>query len=329
MPPDHPPSRMWPCLLLLALSTGCGLAEYEARARRTLERLQQHDADDALLGEPIYLSSELPIFLRLPREIAHHPTGQSQVQLLAHYPCVHAADKLAVLEAHVGFIAAQEIEVPDILLGRLLDELQSSSGGALEPVNTDAKTLEVQRSWESPQLLEANRRVRYRSWFYHAATEVPRSAQGQPLPLPDGFPVSYRYEIYMHYIEASQDIPRAGHVVIVFRQLDTASTRKRWEQVVASRGEQRESLDRSEPPESPPQPAPSNTDPTAPSTNPTGATAPTNPTSTTQPAPQSPQEIFRWLPEVDDKRLELAKQAALASLRVGEAARQRLACFGR
>ncbi|MCS7167515.1 MAG: hypothetical protein RMI91_10825 [Gemmatales bacterium] len=329
MSPDYPPSRMWPCLLLLALSTGCGLAEYEARARRTLERLQQYDADDALLGEPIYLSSELPIFLRLPREIAHHPTGQSQVQPLAHYPCVHAADKLAVLEAHVGFIPAQEVEVPDILLGRLLDELQSYSGGALEPVNTDAKTLEVQRSWESPQLWEANRGVRYRNWCYVAAKETPRTVEGQSAPLPEGFFVTYRYDIYMHYVEANQHIPRSGHMVIIFRQLDVAATRKRWEQILASRQEEREPPDRSGTFESSPQQAPSNSDPTAPNTSPIGATASTNPTSTTQPAPQSPQEVFRWLPEVDDKRLELAKQAALASLRLGEAARQRLACFGR
>lgn len=332
------PQARWPGFALAAfavLAAGCGLAEYDARARRTHERLQKHDAEDALLGEPIHLpQAAVPFYLRLPREVSPHPAPSSGVQGLARFPCQAAPDRLAILEVYAGFVT--DVQVPDILLDRVLHDLQIGSGDALEPIRDEPQELEVRREWESPQLLQANEPVRYRRWVWSTRREVPRNPQGQSLPLPAGFTAGYRYEIYLRSIGSGEETePTEGHVVIIFRQLDVEATRKRWEQLLASRTEDSDS----QPPSQPSQPDA----PREPSSRPPGGTdspiqkdtAPATPSSSLSPsatpAAKSPptNDVLRWLPTFDKERLEQAKRLSLASLRLGEAARQRLQCWGR
>ncbi|GBD37661.1 hypothetical protein HRbin36_02797 [bacterium HR36] len=316
---------------LVAAMVGCGVDEYNARVNRTRERLQKYDEEDALLGEPVHLpQATLPVYLRLPREIQPTPAPQSPIHGLARFPWQTTPGKLPVLEAYVGFIPSKQIPVPDILLQRIVGDLQADSGG-LEQVSDEPQVLEPRRDWESSQLLEANRSVRYRLWVRLAPKEIPRDAQGQPLPLPAGFTAVFRYEIYLHHVEASANVGEEGHVAVVFHQLDVEATRQRWEQLLANQTKPTDIPEPAVPSTPAPFQNPAQREPGVPeqlSSPQSGATATSSPVKPTpKPIPQA--DLLNWLPAVDKQHLERVKLATLASLRVGEAARQRLHCWGR
>lgn len=310
---------------------GCGLGEYDARFSRTQERIQQFDADDALLGEPIHLPGAIDsIYLRLPREVSTQPLTQQSIHGLAHFPGQASTQTLPILEAHVGLVSVREVAAPNILMDRIVEDLQNYVGGVLEPLSEEPKDIEVARNWESPQLLEANRNLRYRKSTWLARHEALRHIQGQPLPLPAGFTGVFTYEIHIHSIEASEHVAQACHAVVIFRQLDEAQTRQRWEKLLASRNDTTDTtkpLDADQ--SSNKKVTPTEVEPAPQKHGPPESSGNTAPKPETVRQADYSRDLLRWLPQVDRERLHKAKRAALASLRVGEAARQRLQCYGR
>jgi len=306
-------------------ASGCGVREYQERAEKTRQRLQQYDGEDQLLGEPIALAKAgLPVYLRLPREVSSVPRPNEIVSRLAYFAAREPTASLPVLEAHVGVLELREVGTASLLLEQVVHDLQSATGSSkpLEQMHEDNATFA--RSWESPQLLQANLPVRYSQSVWRHDHEPPRDRTGQPLDVPKDCFAVYRYEIYLRVVEGSEIQANTGRVVvaIVFRQLEVSATRQQWQKVLESR---------SAPPVVPPNGTGEKKDdrqadsPSAESG--TAATATANDSSASAGQSEPATDIFRWLPTVDESRLERAKSASLASLRLGAAAEQRLACW--
>jgi hypothetical protein len=77
--------RRAPLLLLCALLGGCGLSDYEAQMKDTQARLQELDATNKLLDEPLVVPGS-DVFIRPPRGIQKAPEGEPREGLLYHYP---------------------------------------------------------------------------------------------------------------------------------------------------------------------------------------------------------------------------------------------------
>lgn len=321
--------RRWAGVALLGVcwlaTSGCGVREYQERAEKTRLRLQQYDEEDQLLGEPIALAkANLPVYLRLPREVSSAPRPNEIVSRLAYFAAREQTASLPVLEAHVGVLELREVGTASLLLEQVVHELQSATGNSrpLEQLHEDNATFA--RSWESPQLLQANIPVRYSKSVWRHDHEPPRDRSGQPLDLPKDCFAVYRYEIYLRVVEASEIQANTGRVVvaIVFRQLDVSATRQQWQKVLESH-----SARLVVPPDGADE---KKADPQADSPSAESGTAATT-TAKAGGASSAKSEpaanIFHRLPTVDESRLEGAKSASLASLRLGAAAEQRLACW--
>lgn len=313
----------WLCVIVLTVS-GCGVREYEERIERTRLRLQQYDADDQLLGEPISLPHvPFAVYLRLPREVTSTPAQQGVVSRLAYFPPRQETATLPVLEAHVGIVRLADVGTVSLFLDQLVSDLQAASGSSkpFEPLARDEDAI-FRRSWESPQLLQANLPVRYSRSIWRSDQEPPRDRHGKPLPVPKDCFATYRYEIYLRTLDTSETGSQAGRflLAIVFRELAASETRQQWQKVLEAQASQ--------------SPATGADSETSPSPSASASQQPPATTGSTEPPAVSPPSkndnaasIFRWLPTVDSQRLEQAKSAALASLRVGPAAEQRLACY--
>jgi hypothetical protein len=133
---------------------------------------------------------------------------------------------------------------------------------------------------------------------------------------------TYRYEIYLRTLDTSETGSQAERflLAIVFRELAASATRQQWQKVLEAQASQSPATGADS--ETPPSPSASA------SQQPPATTGSTEPPAVSPPSKNdNAASIFRWLPTVDSQRLEQAKSAALASLRVGPAAEQRLACY--
>jgi hypothetical protein len=318
----------WARVALLSLwwlsVSGCGVGEYQERAEKTRLRLQQYDADDQLLGEPISLPHvPFAVYLRLPREVTSTPAQQGVVSRLAYFPPRQQTATLPVLEAHVGIVPLAEVGTASLFLEQLVPDLQAASGSSkpFEPLARDEDAI-FRRSWESPQLLQANLLVRYSRSIWRSDQEPPRDRHGKPLPVPKDCFATYRYEIYLRTLDTSETGSQAERLLlaIVFRELAASATRQQWQKVLEAQASQSPATEADS--ETPPSPSASA------SQQPPATTGSTEPPAVSPPSKNdNAASIFRWLPTVDSQRLEQAKSAALASLRVGPAAEQRLACY--
>ncbi len=320
--------RCWLCVIVMTITgsmvSGCGVREYEERIERTRLRLQQYDADDQLLGEPISLPHvPFAVYLRLPREVTSTPAPQGIISRLAYFPPRQETATLPVLEAHVGIVPLADVGTASLFLEQLVPDLQAASGSSrpFEPLAQDEDAF-FRRSWESPQLLQANLPVRYSRSIWQSDQESPQDRHGKPLPVPKDCFATYRYEIYLRILDTSETGSQAGRflLAIVFRELAASATRQQWQKVLEAQASQ--------------SPATGADSETAASPSASASQRPPATTGSTEPPAISPPSkndnaanIFRWLPTVDSQRLEQAKSAALASLRVGPAAEQRLACY--
>jgi hypothetical protein len=222
----------WLCVIVLTVS-GCGVREYEERIERTRLRLQQYDADDQLLGEPISLPHvPFAVYLRLPREVTSTPAQQGVVSRLAYFPPRQETATLPVLEAHVGIVPLAEVGTASLFLEQLVSDLQAASGSSkpFEPLAQDEDAI-FRRSWESPQLLQANLPVRYSRSIWRSDQEPPRDRHGKPLPVPKDCFATYRYEIYLRTLDTSETGSQAERflLAIVFRELAASATRQQWQ----------------------------------------------------------------------------------------------------
>jgi len=316
------------CVIVLticgSMMSGCGMREYEEEIERTRLRLQQYDADDQLLGEPISLpNAPFAVYLRLPREVTSTPAQQGVVSRLAYFPPRQETASLPVLEAHVGIVPLADVGTASLFLEQLVPDLQAASGSSkpFEPLAQD-EDVSFRRSWESPQLLHANLPVRYSRSIWRSDQEPPRDRHGKPLPVPKDCFATYRYEIYLRILDTSEIGSQVGRflLAIVFRELAASATRQQWQKVLEAQSSQSPTTGTDSETPSPPS--------TSASQQPPSTTASTEPPAIRPPSKNdNAANIFRWLPTVDSQRLEQAKSAALASLRVGPAAEQRLACY--
>jgi hypothetical protein len=90
-------------------------------------------------------------------------------------------------------------------------DLQAASGSSkpFEPLARDEDAI-FRRSWESPQLLQANLPVRYSRSIWRSDQEPPRDRHGKPLPVPKDCFATYRYEIYLRTLDTPKRVARRG-----------------------------------------------------------------------------------------------------------------------